>query len=71
MTEKEGKLALQHVLDNVMMLGKIDSIRLCLDYDEITTLQDLLSLSKDDIETLTFKKDDGMITPKKNIVKAN
>ena len=63
MTEKEGKLALQHVLDNVMMLGKIDSIRLCLDYDEITTLQDLLSLSKDDIETLTFKKDDGMVTP--------
>ena len=58
-----GEQALIHILDNVMKLKENDSLRDCLRYDEIESLEDLLALSPEDISELKWKQEDGTITP--------
>ena len=58
-----GEQALKHILDNVMKLKDNDSLRDCLKYDEIESLEDLLVLSPEDISELKWKQEDGTITP--------
>ena len=45
----EGIQALQHILDNVLLLKPEDCIRNCLELDEIESRNDLLSLFDDDV----------------------
>ena len=62
MTTEEAE-AFQHVLDNVLMLKEEDCIRKCLELDGNETLNNLLSLSNNDIADLKWKQDDGTVTP--------
>ena len=47
-----GEQALIHILDNVMKSKDNDSLRDCLKYDEIESLEDLVVLLPEDISEL-------------------
>ena len=58
-----GTESLKHVLDNVMLLRKDHSLCLCLDYENINNIDDVISLQEKQIEVMKYIDKNGNISP--------
>ena len=59
--------ALQHILDTVLDLRQEHCIRLCFDNNGICTLQEILSLERDNILEPQYKDQSGTVLPIKSM----